>query len=126
MGSQHVGGIGLAQPTGRKTQTDQTLSRIDDVLGNNKSLERIYIGLLFVLFACGITSFLIAIFSGQFYWTAPPVVTTGLMWGPTKAILTLRQKNIALATAPALISMLPRPEATEEIQKLLQTLYKEN
>jgi hypothetical protein len=51
------------------------------------------------------------------------VVTTGLLHRPLREIKEIRQKNIALATAPMLITQLPAQQAAQEIQKLLQTLY---
>jgi hypothetical protein len=59
----------------------------------------------------------------EYAWGAPPVITTGLLYFPLKEIKQLRKKNIALATAPALISQLPKAQAAFEIQKLIQNLF---
>jgi len=49
-----------------------------------------------------------------------------LLYWPLREIKDIRQKNIALATAPMLITQLPKAKAAEEIQKLLQNLYGES
>lgn len=105
--------------------TDEILSRIDDVLTQNRRIEWTYIVLTVALFGTGISCFVVALVSGHFAWSAPSVITTGLLHWPLKEIKEIRQKNIALATAPMLITQLPKAKAAEEIQKLLQTLYGE-
>lgn len=104
---------------------DPILQRIDKVLKDNKTIEVIYIILTILLFLCGITCFIIAICTGQYVWSTPSAITTGLLYFPLKEIKDLRKKNIALATAPILITQLPKAKAAEEIQKLLQNLYGE-
>jgi len=104
---------------------EETLARIDGVLKDNKRIEWIYISLTVALFLCGIACIGFALVTGKLAWSTPSAVTTGLLYWPLKEIKILRRKNIALATAPALITMLPKPKAAEEIQKLLQTLYQE-
>lgn len=106
--------------------TDQILERIDVVLDQNKRIEWTYIVLTVVLFGTGIACFITALVSGHFAWSTPAAVTTGLLYWPLKEIKDIRQKNIALATAPMLITQLPTDEAVVEIQKLLKTLYGEN
>jgi hypothetical protein len=105
------------------TSTDDILSRIDDVLKENKRIEWTYIFLTVVLFGTGIACFITALTTGEFAWSTPSAVTTGLLYWPLREIKEIRQKNIALATAPVLITQLPKAKAAEEIQKLLQTLY---
>ena len=105
--------------------TDEILSRIDDVLKENRRIEWTYIILTVALFGTGISCFIAALVTGQFAWSAPSAITTGLLHWPLKEIKGIRQKNIALATAPMLITQLPKVKAAEEIQKLLQTLYGE-
>ena len=102
---------------------DPVLQRIDDVLKDNKRIELIYIGFTVVLFSSGIACIIAALITGKLAWSTPSAVTTGLLYFPLQEIKDLRRKNIALATAPALIAMLPKGKAAEEIQKLLQTLY---
>lgn len=104
---------------------DEVLSRIDEVLRENRRIEWIYIGLTVALFCTGIACFVSALVTGQFAWSAPSAVTTLLLQWPIKEIKDLRQKNIALATAPMLITQLPKAKAAEEIQKLLQNIYGE-
>jgi hypothetical protein len=104
---------------------EEILKRIDDVLVQNKRIEWIYIILTVLLFATGISCFIVAIVTGQFAWSTPSAITTGLLYWPLKEIKSIRQKNIALATAPMLITQLPKARAAEEVQKLLQTLYEE-
>jgi len=103
--------------------TAEILKRIDDVLLDNKRIESLYIILTVILFGTGITCFISALMTGQYLWSTPSAVTTGLLYWPLKEIKEIRRKNIALATAPVLITQLPRAKAAEEIQKLLQTLY---
>ena len=106
--------------------TDQILKRIDEVLDQNKRIEWTYIILTVVLFGTGIACFITALVSGEFVWSTPAAITTGLLYWPLKEIKDIRQKNIALATAPMLITQLPTDQAAIEIQKLLQNLYGEN
>ena len=105
--------------------TEEILSRIDLVIKANKRIEWTYIFLTIVLFGTGISCFFTALITGQFAWSAPSAITTGLLYWPLKEIKDIRQKNIALATAPMLITQLPKAKAAEEIQKLLQNLYGE-
>ena len=103
--------------------TDQILERIDVVLDRNKRIEWTYILLTVALFGTGIACFVTALISGEFAWSTPSAITTGLLYWPLKEIKEIRQKNIALATAPMLITQLPTDQAVIEIQKLLQNLY---
>jgi hypothetical protein len=105
------------------TEIELILQRIDKVLKDNRNIELLYIVLTVILFLCGITCFIIAITTGKFVWSTPSVVTTGFLYFPLQEIKDLRKKNIALATAPILITQLPKAKAAEEIQKLLQNLY---
>lgn len=105
------------------TSTDDILSRIDIVLRDNKRIEWTYIFLTVVLFGTGIACFVTALITGHFAWSTPSAITTGLLYWPLREIKEIRQKNIALATAPVLITQLPKAKAAEEIQKLLQSLY---
>ena len=101
------------------------LDRIDLVLRQNRKTEWMYIICTTLLFIVGIACIIIAIVTGDYVWSAPSVITTGLLYKPLREIKTIRQENIALATAPMLIQQLPRQKAAEEIQKLLQRLYGE-
>lgn len=105
---------------------DQIIKRIDEVHKQNRNTETLLLIGTSVLFLCGITCFILAIVKHEFAWGAPPVITTGFLYYPLKEIKELRRKNIALATAPALISQLPRAKAAEEIQKLIQNLFGNN
>lgn len=102
---------------------DDILGRIDIVLKLNRRIEWTYIILTILLFLCGIACFIVALITGEFAWSTPSAITTGLLYWPLKEIKDIRRKNIALATAPILITLLPRNKAAAEIQKLLQTLY---
>ena len=62
---------------------------------------------------------------GECEYTFRDLVRTLEKKGDLKEIKGIRQKNIALATAPMLITQLPKAKAAKEIQKLLQTLYGE-
>jgi len=103
--------------------TGEILLRIDGVLKENRRIENVYIIFTIALFVCGIACIVMALVTEKFAWSAPSVVTTTLLYKPLQEIKELRRKNIALATAPILITLLPRQKAAEEIQKLLQALY---
>ena len=103
--------------------TDETLARIDEVLKINRRIEWTYIILTVVLFLAGISCIIMALATGKYLWSTPSTVTTGLLYYPLREIKDIRQKNIALATAPILISQLPPDKSAEQIQKLLEQLY---
>ncbi|WP_109699671.1 hypothetical protein [Chitinophaga deserti] len=105
---------------------DQIIKRIDEVHKQNRTTEILLLLGTAALFLCGIACFIIAIVKQEYAWGTPPLVTTGLLYFPLKEIKDLRKKNIALATAPALISTLPKAKAAEEISKLLQNLFGNN
>ena len=104
-------------------EIEQIIKRIDDVHKQNRTTEILLLVGTSVLFLCGIVCFILAIVKQEYAWGAPPVITTGLLYFPLKEIKELRRKNIALATAPALISTLPKAKAAEEISKLIQNLF---
>ena len=99
------------------------MSRIDNVLRDNRRIEWTYIGLTGALFCTGISCFIVALYTGYFAWSTPSAITTALLYWPLREIKQMRNKNIALATAPVLITQLPPDKAAEEIQKLLHNLY---
>lgn len=101
----------------------QILERIDIVLKENRGLQNIFIFLSVTLFICGIMGILYTIFTNQPFWLIPPAFTTFFLKYPIEKILKLREKNIALATVPALITSLPPDKASVEIQKLIEKLY---
>lgn len=103
--------------------TNEILARIDDVLRQNKRIEWIYVTLTILLFISGIACLISALLTGKYLWASPAVITTGFLYWPLKEIKQIRQQNIALATAPMLITKLPKDKAVVEIQKLLQSLY---
>ena len=107
------------------TTTDQILARIDAVLHQNRRIEWTYILLTVALFGTGIACFVTALVLREFAWSTPSAITTGMLYWPLREIKEIRQKNIALATAPMLITQLPTDEAVVEIQKLLKSLYGE-
>lgn len=110
-------------PGGPLTNIDQILARIDSVLTENRRMETIYVSMTVTLFLSGIGCMIAALVSQQFLWSAPSVVTTGLLHYPMQQIKELRQKNIALATAPLLIATLPTDQAAAEMGRLLSSLY---
>lgn len=99
------------------------VKRIDDVHRRNRTTETVLLIGTSVLFACGITCFIMAMVKQQYAWGMPPAITTGLLYFPFKEVKELRRKNIALATAPVLINTLPKAKAAEEISKLLENLF---
>jgi hypothetical protein len=104
-------------------EIEQILERVDEVHKQNRTTEILLLIGTSVLFLCGITCFVMALVKQEYAWGAPPAITTGLLYFPLKEIKLLRKKNIALATAPALISQLPKEQAAIEIQKLIQNLF---
>ncbi|WP_192255049.1 hypothetical protein [Mesorhizobium silamurunense] len=112
---------------GRRTVTpiEQILKRIDDVLRDNRRTETLYIVMSVVLFVAGIGCLIQALYLHEFIWSIPPVATTALLHYPMKEVRDLRAKNIALATAPLLISTLPVDKAAEEMIRLLKSLHGE-
>lgn len=106
-------------------QIEETLQRIDLVLKENRRIEWTYIILAIILFACGIACIVSALATGKYLWSAPSVVTTGLLRWPLKEIKSIRRNNIALATAPILIATLPPDQAAKEIQLLIHKLYED-
>ncbi|RWQ28341.1 hypothetical protein [Mesorhizobium sp.] len=107
------------------TPIDQILKRIDDVLKDNRRTETIYILMTVLLFGAGIGCLIQAVYMREFLWSVPPVATTALLHYPMTQIRDLRAKNIALATAPLLISTLPVDKAAEEMVRLLKSLHGE-
>lgn len=105
------------------TDIEQILARIDGVLKENRRTEYLYIAMTVLLFVAGILCLVAAVTSGQFLWSAPPIATTALLHYPMQQIKDLRQKNIALGTAPLLISTLPTDQAAVEMGRLLSSLY---
>lgn len=105
------------------SSTDEALARIDEVLKVNRRIEWTYIVLTVVLFLSGIACIIMALVTGKYLWSTPSTVTTALLYYPLREIKDIRQKNIALATAPILISQLPPAMAAKQIQKLLEQLY---
>jgi len=104
----------------------ELLDRIDEVLHKNNAILWCLILLSGALFICGIAGILVAIFDKQYIWTIPSAAASFFLKWPIQQISAFRDKNIALATAPALIENLPPEKAAEEIQKLLEHLYKPN
>ncbi|QEC52155.1 hypothetical protein EDD80_1062 [Anseongella ginsenosidimutans] len=101
----------------------QIIKRIDEVHKRNRNTEMLLLIGTSLLFACGITCFIMAIVKQEYAWGMPPAITTGLLYYPIKEVKELRKKNIALATAPVLINTLPKSKAAEEISKLLENLF---
>lgn len=104
-------------------EIDQIIKRIDEVHKQNRNTEILLLAGTSILFICGIICFVMALIKQEYIWGTPPMITTGLLYFPLKEIKDLRRKNIALATAPVLISTLPKAKAAEEISKLLQNLF---
>lgn len=107
-------------------QSDKLLERIDDVLKENRKEQYVLIGCTIALFLCGIACIVSALLTGEYLWSAPSAVTTYLLRWPIEKIQNIRRDNIALATAPAIINLLPRAQAAEQLQKLIQKLYGES
>lgn len=113
----------MKQSENRMATTDEILARIDKVLRENKSLTIVYILMSVTLFILGITAIAYALYTGNLIYTAPSAFTSLFLAWPIQSVIKLREKNIALATVPILISTLPKAQAAEEIQKLIEKLY---
>lgn len=109
--------------TDHSVNADPVLERIDQVLRDNRRIETLFIGLAVILFLLGIAAVILALVTGKLVLASPSVVTTLLLYWPMKQIRTIRRENIALATAPALISRLPDVEAAAQIQRILENLF---
>lgn len=105
--------------------TSEILDRIDKVLKDNKRTENVYLILTVILFLMGIACIAYALIVGELAWSTPSAITTGFLYFPLKEIKLLRNKNVALATAPIIITQLPPAKAAVEIQKLLEHIYGE-
>jgi len=105
------------------THPDPILARIDQVLRDNRRTETLFISLAVILFALGIGTLVIAVFTSRLIWASPSVATTALLYWPMRQIQRMRRENIALATAPALIARLPAADAAAEIQRMLERLF---
>lgn len=101
----------------------EVLKRIDDVLRENKIWLYLYAGLTVVLFLLGIAGVIVALLKGQFIWTIPSACISFFLRWPILQVKQIRDKNIALATVPALITKLPRKDAAKQIQQLIEKLY---
>ncbi|MEE9443232.1 MAG: hypothetical protein V3V99_11270 [candidate division Zixibacteria bacterium] len=99
------------------------LNRIDQVLKDNRRTETCLIWLAIILFLCGIAGIVTALVRGEFAWSIPSAFTSAFIYYPLRRIERIRRKNIALATAPALIDKLPTDKAAEELQNLIHSLY---
>lgn len=106
-------------------ETNEILDRIDKVLRENKQIENIYLFLTILLFVLGIACIVYTLIVGKLAWSTPSAITTGFLYFPLKEIKLLRNKNVALATAPIIITQLPPHKAAVEIQKLLEHIYGE-
>lgn len=106
-------------------QGDDMVVRVDEVLDRNRRIEYMLIGFTAVLFLVGIAALVKALVSGQYVWTLPSAATTFFLRWPIEHIRNIRRSNIALAMAPVLIRSLPPQQAAEEIQKLLENLFKD-
>ncbi len=103
--------------------TEEILNRIDTVLKENKALMVVYVLMSGTLFLLGITAVFYALYTNQLIYTIPSAFTSLFLVLPIQNVIKLREKNIALATVPILISTLPKAQAAEEIQKLIEQLY---
>jgi hypothetical protein len=102
---------------------DPILDRIDEVLGDNRRTETLFITLAVILFLLGIAALIIALATGKLLLASTSAVTTAFLYWPMKQIRQIRRENIALATAPALIATLPAAQAAAEIQRVLERLF---
>jgi uncharacterized membrane protein YjjB (DUF3815 family) len=101
---------------------DPILERIDQVLSDNRRTETIFIVLAIALFLLGIAALTYALLNRDFVWASPSAVTTLLLYWPMNQLKRIRRENIALATVPALIAMLPAADAAAQLQRLLESM----
>ena len=93
--------------SGQTMDTTEILARVDDVIHRNRRLEWIYVSCTVVLCLIGIACCAAAAINGQYIWTLPSAAVSFFVYKPIDKILALRKSSIALATAPALITLLP-------------------
>ena len=105
------------------SEIDGILQRIDAVLEKNRRVELILVVLAVALCGSGITCLITALVTSNYLWSSPSALTTALLYWPIRQIHDIRRKNIALAVAPVLITLLSREKAEEEIRVLLGSLY---
>lgn len=105
------------------TQLDETLSHIHDILKRNRIHEIVLIIGIGSLFLLGIASFVVALVRGEYIWSVPPAVATFFLRWPIRQLQELRNRNIALASAPIFVSQLTPAQAAKEIQKILERLF---
>lgn len=98
-------------------------ARADRVLDRNRGQEWLFATLAALQFLTGLGLILAAIVSGDYGWSIPTVVTTYLLRWPLTRLWVIRQQNIAVSLAPALIRELPAAKAVEQIQRLIESLY---
>lgn len=101
-------------------------TQIQGVIDGNNRTEYLLMGGTTVLFLLGASAVIVALESGQFVWTIPSAGISAFLYWPYLRIEKLRNRNIALVSAAALISKLPPAEAAMEIQKLIEKLFRED
>ena len=99
---------------------------IQGVIDGNNRTEFLLMGGTAILFLLGASGVIVALASGQFIWTIPSAGISAFLYWPYLRIEKLRNRNIALASAAALISQLPPAAAAKEIQKLIEKLFRED
>ncbi|QPZ89687.1 hypothetical protein [Thioclava electrotropha] len=100
-------------------------SQIQSVIDGNNRTEFLLMGGTSVLFLLGAVAVVFALVNGEYIWTLPSAGISAFLYWPYLRIEKLRNRNIALASAAALISNLPPAEAAMEIQKLIEKLFQE-
>ncbi|MEX5576216.1 hypothetical protein [Pseudophaeobacter sp. A-200-2] len=100
-------------------------TQIQGVIDGNNRTEFLLMGGTAVLFLLGAGAVIVALASGQYIWTLPSAGISAFLYWPYLRIEKLRNRNIALVSAAALISNLPPAESAKEIQKLIEKLFQE-
>jgi hypothetical protein len=116
---------GTTPPAVAPNQRD-IVEQIQGVIDGNNRTEFLLMGGTIVLFCLGALAVVAALASGQYIWTIPSAGISAFLYWPYLRIEKLRNRNIALASAAALISQLPPAQAAMEIQKLLEKLFQED
>lgn len=101
----------------------ELLDRMDEVIAKNMTVQWVIVGLAVLLCLAGIGGIVAAVMTGEYAWTIPSAFVVVMIHWPIKHIGSIRDKNIRLGAAPALISQLPQHLAEAEIQKLLNSLH---
>ncbi len=103
----------------------ETLSHVKSVLDQNRRTEYFLLIGIAILFVLGVVSAGMMLYNGAYIWSIPSAAGALFLKWPIERVERMRRNSIALSAAPIFISQLPPAAAAKEIQKLLESLFKE-